>query len=67
MITTIIENNVTGEIIEFKDKIKFTEFIRKIYFENEDGSDIKLNKIRNYSDAIYYVKKYCGNFDLKNF
>jgi len=62
----IIEHFENG-FIEFKDKTKFTEFVKKIYEENEKDSDIILNKIRNYSDAIYYMRNYSGNFKLVKF
>lgn len=64
MANTVIENIVTGEFIEFKDKSKFTDYVRKIYKENEQHSSIKLNKIRNYSDAVYYLRKYSDNIKL---
>jgi hypothetical protein len=62
----VIEHFENG-FIEFKDKTKFTSFVKKIYEENEKDSDIILNKIRNYSDAIYYMRNYCGNFKLVKF
>lgn len=64
MENTVIENIVTGEFIEFKDRNKFTDYVRNLYNQNEQSSLIKLNKIRNYSDAIYYIKNYSNNIKL---
>lgn len=61
--STVVEHFENG-YIEFKDKRKFINWVKKIYKENESESDFKLNKIVTYSDAVQYIKDYCDNFKV---
>lgn len=48
----VIKDN-ENNFIEFNDKVKFTSFVNNLHKEN---NNTLLNKIRNYSDAVYYLK-----------
>lgn len=59
-----IKNIETGEYIEFKDRTMLTAYVSKLYKEDKETDSIKINRIRNYSDAIYYIKNHCKIIEI---
>jgi len=66
MKTTIL-THVENGTRDFTDETSFVEFVKRLFDENEESSDVVIESIDSYWDSVNYIHKYCDSFEVNVF